>query len=212
MPTINAIISARNGRRSDAASAHALLGRQDEALALACEDLELAEAAGAPGTIGAALRNLGALQEGEEGIVLLQRAVERLDDSQTALERARALVDYGAALRRNRKRRAAREPLHRGLDLALRCGAPRLIDRARSELAAAGARPRRTAVDGVEALTARELEVATLAAQGLSNREIARSLYVTVKTVEWHLKHGFKKLGVSSRTELRGVLSPAQPS
>ena len=198
--------------RSDAASAHALLGRKDEALALACEDLELAEAAGAPGTIGAALRNLGALQEGEEGIVLLQRAVERLDDSQTALERARALVDYGAALRRNRKRRAAREPLHRGLDLALRCGAPRLIDRARSELAAAGARPRRTAVDGVEALTARELEVATLAAQGLSNREIARSLYVTVKTVEWHLKHGFKKLGVSSRTELRGVLSPAQPS
>ena len=194
--------------RAEAASAHALMGRTDEAIALAGEELALAEAAGAPGAIGAALRNLGALHEGEEGLALLEQAVERLDHSQAALERARALVDYGGALRRGRKRRLAREPLHRGLDLALRCGAKRLVDRARSELAAAGARPRRTAMEGVEALTAREREVAALAAEGLTNREIARSLYVTVKTVEWHLKHAYKKLGVSSRTELRGAMGP----
>jgi DNA-binding CsgD family transcriptional regulator len=194
--------------RADAARAHALLGRTDEAFELAVEELELAERAGAPGGIGSALRTLGGVTPGEEGLDLLRRAVERLQDSQVALERARALVDYGAALSRRRKRRAAREPLHHGLDLALRCGAAELVERARGELGAAGARPRRTAVHGVEALTARERQVAALAAEGKSNREIAHTLYVTVKTVEWHLKHAYKKLDVSSRAELRGALGP----
>ena len=142
--------------------------------------------------------------EGDEGLALLERAVERLDHSQAALERARALVDYGAALRRRRKRRAAREPLHRGLDLALSLRRQAASSTGRETSSrAAGARPRRTAVQGVESLTAREQQVAALASGGLLNREIAHALYVTVKTVEWHLKHAYKKLDVSSRTELR---------
>ena len=69
-----------------------------------------------------------------------------------------------------------------------------------------GARPRRTALEGPDALTEREREVAVLAARGLSNREIAESLVVTVKTVEWHLRHAFRKLGIDSRAELGGYL------
>jgi DNA-binding CsgD family transcriptional regulator len=66
----------------------------------------------------------------------------------------------------------------------------------------AGTRPRRTALSGVEALTPRELQVTRLAAKGLSNREIAESLFVTMKTVEWHLRHSYHKLGIGSRQEL----------
>jgi DNA-binding CsgD family transcriptional regulator len=70
-----------------------------------------------------------------------------------------------------------------------------------------GARPRRTALHGREALTAREQEVASLAAEGLSNRKIAARLFVTTKTVEWHLSHSYAKLGVRSRRELRETLA-----
>ena len=74
------------------------------------------------------------------------------------------------------------------------------------EVTAAGARPRRTALHGLEALTPRELQTAGLAAEGKSNREIADALFVTVKTVEWHLKHSYGKLGISSRRELAAAL------
>jgi len=74
------------------------------------------------------------------------------------------------------------------------------------EVTAAGARPRRTALTGRDALTQRERQVATLAAQGYSNREIADALVVTIKTVEWHLGHAYIKLGVKSRSELPGKL------
>ena len=69
--------------------------------------------------------------------------------------------------------------------------------------------PRRTALTGPESLTARERQVAGLAAEGMSNREIAETLFVTVKTVEWHLKHSYRKLGVKSRVGLREVLAAA---
>ncbi len=69
----------------------------------------------------------------------------------------------------------------------------------------AGARPRRTAMYGIDSLTARERQTAALAAEGMSNRDIAETLVVTVKTVEWHLKHSYRKLGLSSRAELRDI-------
>jgi DNA-binding NarL/FixJ family response regulator len=126
-----------------------------------------------------------------------------LESSQTALDRAHALVDYGSALRRAGHRRDARDPLRRGADLAARCGAAALAARAVEEAKVAGARPRRVALDGVEALTPRERQVAELAARGMSNREIAETLVVTLKTVEFHLKHTYRKLGVGSRHQLR---------
>ena len=192
--------------RSGAAIACAMLGMAAEANELAERELELAEAFGAPGAIGRALRGLGMIRGPEKGLEALEAAVTQVESSQAALERARTLVEFGAALRRSGRRRDARQPLRLGLDLAQRCGAEALVVRAKNEAKTAGARPRRTALSGVDALTERERQVAMLAAQGLSNRQIADQLVVTVKTVEWHLGHSFRKLDVDSRARLRELL------
>jgi DNA-binding CsgD family transcriptional regulator len=190
--------------RSGAGGAIAALGDSTEGRRLISEELELAESFGAPGPIGRALRALASTQAPRQALELLEAAVETLDGSQADLERARALVDFGGALRRASHRADARTPLYAGLETAQRCGAEPLARRAMRELTSAGARPRRAAQAGPGALTAREREVAALAAQGLSNREIAKTLVVTVKTVEWHLKHSYRKLGVESRHQLPG--------
>jgi DNA-binding CsgD family transcriptional regulator len=192
--------------RSLASAASLALGDRAEARRLAEEEVALAEAFGAPGAHGRALGALAATVDGAESLEVRQEAVRVLEGSQAALDRARALIDHGATLRRATRRRDAREPLKLGLDLAGRCGARALAQRAREELVAVGARPRRDAATGRDALTVRESQVAGLAAQGMSNREIAEALFVTVKTVEWHLKHGYRKLGVSSRRELGAAL------
>ena len=96
-----------------------------------------------------------------------------------------------------------RSVLRRGLDLADRLGMRRLARRALDELRATGARPRRSAHSGLDALTPAEHRVAVLAADGLSNREIAQQLYVTRRTVETHLTHVFQKLGLTARADLR---------
>jgi DNA-binding CsgD family transcriptional regulator len=192
--------------RSLASSASLALGDRAEARRLAEEEVSLAAAFGAPGAHGRALGALAATAEGAEALELRREAVRVLESSQAALDRARALIDLGATLRRATRRRDAREPLKLGLDLAGRCGGRALAQRAREELVAVGARPRRDAATGRQALTVRESQVAGLAAQGMSNREIAEALFVTVKTVEWHLKHAYRKLGVGSRRELGAAL------
>jgi DNA-binding NarL/FixJ family response regulator len=191
--------------RSSAARAHAAAGNCEEALQLAEAELALAERFGAPGPIGRALRTIAAVGAADARVDTLAAAVEVLQSSQSALERGRALVDFGAALRRSGRVRDARRPLLEGLELAEACGSRVLSSRARREANAAGARPRRAELSGPGALTNRERQVAELAAQGLSNREIAKTLVVTIKTVEWHLRHSYRKLGVRSREGLRGV-------
>lgn len=114
---------------------------------------------------------------------------------------AEALVTYGAYVRRSGRRREAREPLSRALELSERAGAERVARRARAELAAAGGRRRRRDGDRSE-LTAQEQRVASLAADGLSNAQIASALHVSRKTVEHHLEHVYAKLGIGSRREL----------
>ena len=104
------------------------------------------------------------------------------------------------------QRAAARDPLAQALELAARCGARPLAARARDELKAAGARPRRAWRTGVDALTPSELRVARLAAEGRSNREIARELYVTLKAIEGHLARAYAKLGIEGRGQLAEVL------
>jgi DNA-binding CsgD family transcriptional regulator len=192
--------------RSGAALACAALGDALAARRLLEEELRPAQAFGAPGTLGRVLRALGAVERGGARLEALEEAVRVLEKSQAALERARGLVDYGATLRRSNRRRDAREPLRAGLDLAERCGSALLASRAAAELAAAGGR-RRTALSGIGSLTPRERQVAGLAAEGLSNREIAEALFVTVKTVEWHLRHAFEKLGINSRRRLPAMLA-----
>ena len=121
----------------------------------------------------------------------------------------RARAQPGRARRGAAPRAAAgdaREPLRRALELAESCGASALRDHVRAELHAAGARPRSTALSGVESLTASERRVAGLAADGGTNRDIAQALFVTPKTVEVHLSNAYRKLGVRSRRELAGAL------
>ena len=122
------------------------------------------------------------------------------------LERARAHAAFGAALRRAGRLVEARDPLRRAIDIAHRCGAAELEDEALAELRAAGGRPRRRATTGAGALTPSERRVAELAAAGSLNREIAESLWVTTSTVEFHLRHAYRKLGIVSRTQLGEAL------
>jgi DNA-binding CsgD family transcriptional regulator len=182
-----------------------------EARRLADSELEDSRRAGLQRPAGIALRTRGMLEGGERGLRDLREAAELLAGSGARLEHARALVELGAALRRANQRTAAREPLRAGLDLADRCGATRLAERARAELLAAGARPRRAAVTGLEALTASERRVAELAAAGMSNPEIAQALFVTLNTVEGHLRHAYQKLSINSRGQLPAALRSAAP-
>jgi DNA-binding CsgD family transcriptional regulator len=191
--------------RSQAALASARIGDRERAHELAAEEVALARAFGAPRAIGVALRRQALVTE-PVSVDQLREALDVLAGSPARLEHARALVDYGAALRRTGQRATAREPLTEGLDLAARCGAAPLIARAHEELLAAGARPRRQLRHGVDALTASERRIAQLAADGLSNPEIAQSLFLSPRTVESHLGHVYRKLNIAHREQLPSVL------
>jgi DNA-binding CsgD family transcriptional regulator len=180
------------------------------ALEIAHGYLVHARGIGMPRAIGVGLRTLGLVEGGREGGAHLEEAVQVLERSPARLEHARALIELGAARRRAGERAAAREPLRRGFDLAHRCGATRLEQRARSELTATGARPRRAMLTGRDALTATEQRVAGMAADGMSNREIAQALFVTIKTVENHLSRIYQKLGIGSREQLAEALAEDQ--
>jgi DNA-binding CsgD family transcriptional regulator len=192
--------------RSHLALALVALERRDEALELAHKEVELARAWGAPRPIGVALRVRGMVEGGKEGIETLRESLAVLRESAAQLERARTLVELGAALRRSNSRAEARELLKEGLDFAVRCGSQPLVEQAETELAATGARPRRLLLSGVDSLTASEKRVASFAAEGLSNKDIAQALFVTTKTVEVHLSNVYRKLGIGSRTELPQAL------
>jgi DNA-binding NarL/FixJ family response regulator len=203
--------------RSEAALLAAHLGAEDRAQKLFAEEVRLARAFGAPLALGVALRTAGLLTRGADGLEHLANAIGVLERAGTNLELARTLTEQGASLRRAGLRRDARAPLRRGLDLATSCGAVALSRRAREELVAAGARPRRERISGIEALTASELRVAQLAARGLTNRQIAQALFVTMRTVSAHLGHAYAKLDIGDRAQLAAVLSadrlgaPGQP-
>jgi DNA-binding CsgD family transcriptional regulator len=182
------------------------LGERERARELAEAELVDARAFAAPRAVGIALRAAGLAFGGEHGLELLGDSVAALGSSPALLERAHSLAELGAALRRAGHRAAAREPLAEALDLAARCGARPLAARAREELKATGARPRREWRTGLEALTPSELRVVRLAAEGKTNREIAHALYVTMKTVEGHLARAYGKLEISGRGELPQVL------
>ena len=187
------------------ARAMSLLGRDEEALEEMAAELERARATEATSTIGRCLRQLGELER-EAGVERLREAVELLSGASARLEYARALGALGASLRRYGQRVESREPLREALELASACGCEPLVEQVRSELHAAGSRPRITALGGVESLTARETRVAGLVAEGRTNRDVAQALFVTPKTVEVHLSNVYRKLGIRSRRELAGAL------
>jgi DNA-binding CsgD family transcriptional regulator len=184
----------------------AKLGRREEARELAEENLRLARHWGAPGTVGAAVRAMARVSDPDETLPHLEEAAAVLDGGTARLEQAKALTALGRALRVARRPTDAREPLQRAIELAEACGSERVRDIARTELAASGARPRRTALSGVASLTPSEERVARLAADGMTNREVAQQLFVTPKTVEVHLSNAYRKLEIRSRRQLSGAL------
>ncbi|HEX2178720.1 MAG TPA: AAA family ATPase [Actinomycetota bacterium] len=178
-------------------------GSPEEAQALSRKELARARAWGPGRLLALNLIAASRLAGREEGIELLREAVEVTKDSPAKLAAAQALAELGAAVRRAGKRLEAIDLLRAGLDQAHRCGAEATARRAQAELVVLGARPRRRAQSGAEALTAAERRVAELAARGLTNRQIAESLFLTQRTVEHHLTATYLKLGISSRSELR---------
>ena len=188
-----------------AALAARALGQPGRAQALAGQLLDLARWSGTARALGLALRTQAAVAD-ERRLSLLTEATEALQQSPSALERAHALVELGAARRRAGQRSAAQPPLREGLQLADRMGAVPLIQAARHELHATGARPRRAAHTGAAALTPTERRVAELAAEGLTNPEIAQALFVTSKTIQTHLASAYRKLSISSRRDLPAAL------
>ncbi|HVO53024.1 MAG TPA: AAA family ATPase [Solirubrobacterales bacterium] len=183
--------------------------RVEDAREVAESSLFYARRWGTPGTVGHALRAAAVTNGRGEEVRLLGEAVTTLASSPQRLQHAHALVDLGAALRRANRRAEARKPLNEGLRLARRCGGIRLAKRAQQELQATGETVRRYAPVGVESLTPSERRVAEMAATGMTNRQIAQSLFVTLKTVEAHLSAAYDKLDIGSRRQLAAALSAA---
>jgi DNA-binding CsgD family transcriptional regulator len=195
--------------RSDAALAHLALGTPAEARPLAAEEIALARAYHGPRAIGVALRAAGLAEGGKRGIEPLREAVRVLEGFDARLEHARAMADLGAALRRAGHRAESREILRSALELALRSGgrARARTERACTELITAGGRPRRLVLSGLDSLTPSERRIAQLAAAGLSNRDIAKNLFITARTVEGDLTHAYQKLAITSREQLPAALT-----
>ncbi len=177
-------------------------GDQARARALIDEEVDLAQLFEVPIPLGVALRYRALAETRDQALETLREAISTLEQTEAKLEFARAHVGLGRGLRRAGQRIGARHHLGIGLDLAHRCGAMRLETEIREELMAAGARPRRAAVSGVESLTPTELRVAQLAAQGLSNNEIAELMFVSRNTIAWHLRNIYRKVQVESREQL----------
>jgi DNA-binding CsgD family transcriptional regulator len=194
--------------RCAAATALCAAERTTEARDLARENLELARAFGAPWALGMALRTAAEVGDPVDRLGLLTEAVGVLEPAGASLECAKATIDLGSVLISQGRQDEALSTLRRGADLAFRCRAQPLADRAARELRAAGARPRRLALMGSDALTPAERRVAELAAGGMINARIAEALFVSEKTVEGHLTRVYQKLGRRSRTNLREVFKP----
>lgn len=193
----------------DAAVALAQLDRRGEAERVLGEALTAARRFGAPRTLAAALRTGAHLARGDERIALLDEAIVVVDGTPWTLELMKGLLDLGTTLVDVGRAADAVPPLRRALELAHRGGALAVEQQALRLLRAAGVRPRRFASTGVEALTPAERRVAQLAADGLTNREIAEARFVTVKAVEYHLANIYRKLGITSRSQVAETLPSA---
>jgi DNA-binding CsgD family transcriptional regulator len=157
--------------------------------------------------IGIEARVRALLGEGATAESLYRESITHLARTRVRVELARTHLLYGEWLRRGRRRIDAREQLRTALDLFRRMGAEAFAARAERELLATGARARKRTVDTLDQLTPQEEQVARLAAQGATNREIASQLFITQSTVEYHLRKAFRKLDVKSRTQLAHRIS-----
>ena len=168
---------------------------------------ERATASATPWAGGMLARARALVATGEEADTLFRSALDKLSGTTIATETARTQLLHGEWLRRARRRKEAREPLHDAVDFFESIGASAFAARGRAELAATGEQLR-TRSAPVDVLTPQEAQVARLAASGERNRDIAAQLYISTSTVEYHLRKIFVKLGVTSRTQLAQVDLP----
>jgi DNA-binding NarL/FixJ family response regulator len=167
------------------------------------EDVTRSRAFGEPRALGMSLRAAGLARGSFED---LDESVAILRPSPARLELALSLLALGSAHRRAGRRTDARPVLAEAVELAAACGATAIAARAHDELVAAGARPRRDPIESRSKLTASEQRVARMAADGMTNREIAQALFLTEKTIEVHLTSTYRKLDISSRSQLPRAL------
>jgi DNA-binding CsgD family transcriptional regulator len=161
--------------------------------------------------LGIYARSRALVSEGEAAEGSYREAIGRLSRTQLRTELARAHLLYGEWLRRENCRVDARDQLRFAHDLFKSIGMEAFAERARRELAASGETARKRTVETRDDLTAQERQIAELALEGLSNPEIGARLFLSPRTVEWHLRHVFGKLGIRSRHELGHALHSSSP-
>ena len=150
------------------------------------------------------------LSEGEAAEHSYREAIDRLERTRLRPDLARAHLLYGEWLRRENRRVDARAELRAAHELFVTIGMDAFAERARGELEATGERVRKRAVETRDDLTAQERQIARLARDGLSNPEIGARLFLSPRTVEWHLRKVFAKLGIRSRRELSRALPSSE--
>jgi DNA-binding CsgD family transcriptional regulator len=163
---------------------------------------ERTEASGTDWALGILARSRALLSEGDAADALYREAIERLERTRIRVELARARLIYGEWLRREQRRVDAREQLRVAHEMFGTMGAEGFAERARVELLATGETVRKRTIETRDDLTAQEAQIARLARDGRTNPEIGAQLYISPRTVEWHLRNVFTKLGISSRREL----------
>jgi len=186
--------------------AYARLGRDDDARQAAGRLMAVARAKGQPWSLARALRSQGMLAAGSGFPALFEQALSQHEQTPDAFETARTRLAYGERLRRARDRILAREQLRAAADAFDDLDSRPWADRARAELAATGETLRRRDSSTLEELTPQELQIALLLTAGKTTRETAAALFLSPKTVEYHLRHVYQKLGIHSRDELAAHL------
>ena len=172
---------------------------------------EISRASGTDWALGVEARSRALVSEGEEADRLYREAIERLARTRVRVALSRGQLLYGEWLRREGRRAEARAQLRSAHETYAAVGMEGFADRARRELAATGETVRKRSAEARDDLTAQEAQIARLAAEGSTNPEIGAQLFISPRTVEWHLRKVFAKLGVSSRWDLREALPEAGP-
>jgi DNA-binding CsgD family transcriptional regulator len=194
---------------SDLVEAAVRSGRPERGAGPLARLTEIAEANGTEWSLGLLARSRAMLGEAQAAEPLYREAVERLGRTRVSVAHARALLVYGEWLRREHRRVDARAQLRAAHDLLTDAGMEAFAERARRELLATGETVRKRTVETLDELTPQEVQIARLAAERQTNPEIGAQLFLSPRTVEWHLRKVFGKLGISSRKELRSALSDA---